>query len=418
MKRSLWCLTAAGLLIFALLSSCAPTPPSPSGEVSPPPSAAEPAITPTVVATPTPSPAEPTPTPTPTPPTLDFNMEPPLDEFSASIAVPDFLTEEQQDLYRRAHCLYQHMFGGETTALDNIRPDVEMGYDEPEVIEDGLYYYPATGRYRNWADFDAVIHGLFTDDFWQRRNTLEGDPPRYIYREIDGRLWMADLSRGSGNYYNENFPDEFRLDRRTEEEISFTLIGHYSWVYPREGETSEERDARRKREYECTQEFPIKMVLTEDGWRFDKFYSALADEDGPPKCQIVEDDKVSYVDERLGFSMEFPESWRGKLEVEQDYDLDHRDGGHCITFYHKPTRESCSGGVLFHIDCYPGIWTEDDPPVVAGSSTIVLQTDRYTFFFRTPSDVQWHEWDETLELDYKAFMADFEYVQAHITPIN
>lgn len=73
---------------------------------------------------------------------------------------------------------------------------------------------------------------------------------------------------------------------------------------------------------------------------------------------------------------------------------------------------------MFHIDCYPGIWTEEDPPVMAGSSILVLQTDQYTFFFRTPSDVQWHERDQALELDYKAFMADFEYVRNHITPIH
>lgn len=135
--------------------------------------------------------------------------------------------------------------------------------------------------------------------------------------------------------------------------------------------------------------------------------------------RIIEDDRVSYIDERLGFAMEFPESWRGKLGVEQDYDKINWDGGHCITFYHKPTRESLpeGGGVLFHIDCCPGLRAADDPLVMAGSSILVLQTDRYTFFFRTPSDVQWHERDQALELEYKAFMADFESVRAHISPI-
>lgn len=130
--------------------------------------------------------------------------------------------------------------------------------------------------------------------------------------------------------------------------------------------------------------------------------------------RIIEDEKVSYVDERLGFSMEFPESWRGKLEVEQDYDMINWDGGHCITFYHKPTLDSYGSGVLFHIDCVPGLRAADDPAVMAGSSILVLQTDRYTFFFRTPSDVQWHEYDKALELEYKAFMADFESVRTHI----
>jgi len=223
------------------------------------------------------APAEPTPTPVPT---LDFSKEPPLDEFSASIAVPDFLTEEQQDLYRRAHCLYQNMFGGVTYAIDLDFPAVEtIEWEEPMegfFVSGDYRYQPAQGRYQRWADFDGMIHSVFTDHFWKSRSTLSNGQP--IYQDFDGRLGIVELERGSGNYYNENFPDEFRLEKQTEEEISFTLIGHYSWVYPREGETSEERDARRKREYECTQEFPIRIVLTENGWRFDEFHSALADE--------------------------------------------------------------------------------------------------------------------------------------------
>ena len=70
------------------------------------------------------------------------------------------------------------------------------------------------------------------------------------------------------------------------------------------------------------------------------------------------------------------------------------------------------------LDCCPGLRVEDEPAIMAGSSILVLQTDQYTFFFRTPSDVQWHERDQALELDYKAFMADFEYVRSHITPIR
>ena len=33
--------------------------------------------------------------------------------------------------------------------------------------------------------------------------------------------------------------------------------------------------------YDYTLEFPIKMILTEDGWRFDEFHSSLRDEREP-----------------------------------------------------------------------------------------------------------------------------------------
>ena len=56
-----------------------------------------------------PVPPETTPTPsTDKPhPTMDITQEPPLSESDMNLAVPDFLTQEQQMLYRRAHSLLE-----------------------------------------------------------------------------------------------------------------------------------------------------------------------------------------------------------------------------------------------------------------------------------------------------------------------
>lgn len=196
-----------------------------------------------------------------------------------AIAVPEFLTPEQQDLYRRAYCMYMHMFAGETSAVDMF--ETEGGnppvLQESEIVEiDGGHYTIAQGRYKNWSDFIAVIQSLFTENFWVAQN--EPDNEWVTYREYDGLLCYIDASKGSGYYYNENFPDEFRLDRQTDQSIEFTLIGHYSPVWPRNGETPEQRDERLRREYDYTLEFPIRMVLTNNGWRFDEFHSGLVDE--------------------------------------------------------------------------------------------------------------------------------------------
>lgn len=174
------------------------------------------------------------------------------------------------------------MFGGETTAIDTFVSDNSSAqnseqYDEAEL--DGYTYLLAKGKYRQWDDFNSMIHQLFTDTFWDTHNNILGDDQNVpIYRNVNGRLGIVELSRGSGYYYNENFPDEFRLDSKTEDTIIFTLIGHYSPIWPTEGESSEERDARRKQRYEYTIEFPIKMILSDDGWKFDEFHTALADE--------------------------------------------------------------------------------------------------------------------------------------------
>lgn len=279
----------AGILLAGLLAGCeepaAGTSPQPTEEPSVPVESITPAPSPTPAETPVSQPTAPAesaaPTPVPAEVLLDPSLEPPLTEFSASIAVPDFLTREQQDLYRRAHCLYQAMFGGETTAIDYLYPatgDMEWEYHDEDywaIGEFGWHYTPAQGRYQRWADFDALVHSVFTEDFWQRHNILEtGDP---IYQDFDGRLGILDFSKGGG-WYNENFPDQFRLEEQTGDTISFTLICPYTEPYPQNGETYEERDRRLETVVDYTLEFPIKMVLTGDGWRFDGFHSGLADE--------------------------------------------------------------------------------------------------------------------------------------------
>jgi hypothetical protein len=210
--------------------------------------------------------------------TVDPHVEPPLSDVALTISVPDFFDEEQKSLYRRAYSLYQHVFGGDTSSVEYAEFDEaeRISREYESVMLDGVEYTIAQGRYRHWADFTAVIHAVFTENFWDSRNTAYSKGG--FYREQNGNLCFIDAARGAGYYYNENFPDQFILLEKTDSTILFLLIGHYSPVWPREGETSEDRNKRRAREYEYTMEFPMKLVLSENGWRFDEFYSALADE--------------------------------------------------------------------------------------------------------------------------------------------
>ncbi len=265
MRRSIFALS----LTLLFLTSCAPSSTPPTGPV------------PTPVQTQPPAPIlSPTPEPEPTP-----NQEA-LDAYFASVAVPDFLDEAQQEQYRLAHYLYAHMFGGCTTAIEDMFPLIHIPFPDGGYTFESVSYEGMDGYYLSrypYADFDATVRSVFTDRFWQERNWLSfGDEEFYpIYADLDGVLAVRDLGRGSGYYYNDHFPDEFRLEDQTEDRISFTLIGHYSPVWPYEGETYEERDQRLEREYEYTLEFPITMVFTDSGWRFDEFHTALADEDTP-----------------------------------------------------------------------------------------------------------------------------------------
>lgn len=207
--------------------------------------------------------------------TISLSVEPYLTEEDLNLSVPNFLDEDQQLLYRQANSLYRHMFSGSTAAIEyrETYSSVEISSWVHETIKiNEKTYTKAMGPYQNWDDFDRTIHSVFTESFWDEKNDNQ------IYINNEGLLYFMELERGSGYYYNENFPDEFELIKKSDTEISFILIAHYSPVWPNEGETTEERDKRRAREYDYTIQFPMKLILTNDGWKFDEFHNGLADE--------------------------------------------------------------------------------------------------------------------------------------------
>ena len=193
----------------------------------------------------------------------------PLNDTAQLHAAPAFLTEEQQMLYRQAFALYSAMFDGETTGIDSIFPaaDVQTEYDT-YTPDDSVYTYISShSRWRSWADFDRVIHALFTDALWSACND-SGNAP--IYLEHDGRLFILDCSYGD-QYYNSNIPDEFTLTAQTDDRIDFTVTAHYSYPYPRCDETYDERNKRLETGYEYTRTYPVTLIHTDAGWRFDAF---------------------------------------------------------------------------------------------------------------------------------------------------
>lgn len=198
----------------------------------------------------------------------------PLDERMLARAVPDFLDAQQQLLYRQAAALYDAMFGGETTGIDAafLAPSGVSDEHSTYTPEGSEYtYISSAGRYQSWADFDRVVHGVFTDRLWAE---LNGTP---IYIEHDGQLYILDASYGD-QYYSPVFPDEFTLVEQTDERIEFTVTAHYSYPYPRQGESYEERDERMKTDFEFTLTFPIVLLHTDEGWRFDTFCTGTAAE--------------------------------------------------------------------------------------------------------------------------------------------
>ena len=200
--------------------TAAPTPaPTPTAE--PDPTAeptADPTPEPTAAPTPEPTTAPATPAPTVDPALLDF----PLSEEALEAPVPEFLTAEQQELYRRAYDLYCTLFAADTFAIGCL------GGGEPEEGSweqvDGEGRHRAGGNYARWADFDALVHSVFTDRFWQEKNNSTSPA---VYGEKDGELYYLDFSFLTDPEYNPEIGPTFTLLDRTDDEIYFHMTCYY-----------------------------------------------------------------------------------------------------------------------------------------------------------------------------------------------
>ena len=190
-------------------------------------------------------------------------------------SLDEILDEEQLALYAAAQNVYLHLFGGDTDEVNELNADRHYSSKWETVEIDGMRYTKSWGPYANYTDFDALIRSVFTPRFWAERNTPDGIE---TFINLDGVLCYISAARGSGNY-NENFPDKYRLDSKSDDLVTFTVIGHYSERYLLPDESCAERDLRVKSSYEYTVEFPIRMERTEDGWRVDQFYAAITDEE-------------------------------------------------------------------------------------------------------------------------------------------
>lgn len=201
-----------------------------------------------------------------------INVPIPLDEYAQAAPVPDFLDEDQQLLYRRTYSLYSHIFGANTEEVDSWPGNTGFNYDyQNPYSQNGASYVPATGLYANWADFEEAVLSVFTRDFWNSRNGA-GGTDTYINHE--GILFYQPAARGN-NGNNGNFPETFRLVERTEESITFITTAYYT-EHP--GDVPAEGwDAYLRSHWDYTQDFPIRMVKTDRGWRFDQFYCPMTD---------------------------------------------------------------------------------------------------------------------------------------------
>ena len=154
-------------------------------------------------------------------------------------AVPEFLTADQQELYRAANYLYYHF-------------DVSSGF----AFDTGRSYYQDTG-FANYSAFRTALDCVFTSNF---ADSLIDKYQNYIKGD-DGLLYFSFGDRGGNIFYKSS---EFSRISETADEIRFQLIGHYDEAGPG-GSASNSP---------YTETYEFKLVNTENGWRFAGFAMA------------------------------------------------------------------------------------------------------------------------------------------------
>ena len=112
----------------------------------------------------------------------------PLDDAARLRAAPDFLTAEQQTLYRQAFALYSAMFDGETTGIDDAFPaaDGQAEYDEYTPDGSDYTYISSHSRWQSWADFDRVF--WYPTQMFHTGHSNQSKTPRY------GMTFIQELS--------------------------------------------------------------------------------------------------------------------------------------------------------------------------------------------------------------------------------
>lgn len=185
------------------------------------------------------------------------------------MSLPEFLNEEQKQLYRRAYAFYSTVHKNFYMLVYRF-PLEDGSYAFPEEIEriDGVWYSVSNGRYQTWEEYRTALLSVFTEGWFQEH--MEGNPG-YLIR--DGKLLCLQADIGYNATFKGTGTNTFEQLEQTENRIDFLLIEHYDTYnpqFPKFDETPPlESDLEWGDDYSIARQ--ITLVKTEAGWRFDVF---------------------------------------------------------------------------------------------------------------------------------------------------
>lgn len=200
----------------------------------------------------------------------DMEQEPPLSEQDLQVPAPDFLTEEQQLLYRRAYKMMIIRIG--TYAIDVTdyfpcdTPDTSLTYWD-QLTLDGKSYAPALNHYQSWDLFYSTLDSIFTEDFLE--NTYLSSEETVYFRPVEGRLYYLPTERGYDPAYSQDTTKmDFVLLQQSPDQIDIQVTATYAV-----DETGNPafRQAWLDGLVSNTETYTISLQRQENGWRFSQF---------------------------------------------------------------------------------------------------------------------------------------------------
>lgn len=189
---------------------------------------------------------------------LYVDADPPYRYLEDESNLPDFLTEEQNILYRQAQTAFAFLHGNPISINDFCPDGTNLDYNMRNALlwDNGNYYFPVAGKYAKWDDFHRMMLNVFTEEYYQ---SMSDD----TIIDIDGNAYVI-AAGGCSMPGCGVVPDTFTLLSQTDKEIHFTVTCGYKLG----------NDPDVEIEYRSLE---LVMENTANGWRFSRFDSGVFD---------------------------------------------------------------------------------------------------------------------------------------------
>ncbi len=175
------------------------------------------------------------------------------------VSTLDFLTPEQQQLYQNAFDISYALFGVGTSISSIWDYHIISNEDWLAIFVGGEYNLYE----ESYQEFDTRMRAIFTDAFLRTtdysKKFIDYNGELAVHYSMH-RATLTDVSI----YTEENFPDSYQLIDKADDSLTFSLISHYDKNNSAEGKQDPDI---------YTIAYPIRMILTEDGWRIDEFHT-------------------------------------------------------------------------------------------------------------------------------------------------